>query len=321
MGTNRSFLERAWRGVAVIYTGQTPPVAERIKTYAATMDVPVHYLSNRDVERAFRCYDAVIFIEALGGVVRLICPLLRDKEVDPPVVVADRGGRYFIPLIGAHRGANELAEELAAALGGVAVVTTAVEAARAAPPEELERVLLCRMSREDKLRVAAALRDGREVCVADAAAVPPGYKRGVGCQLTIRRANSCGEGEICCRPLRLYVGLGLTSAATLEEAVEAVRRALRELGADASAVAALASVKPAAAEVAKSLGVPAVVYKPEELKLDWDCLSPPSPKALEVLGVPGAAEPAALTAAGPGAFLLYRKRVLGRVTVAVAAAP
>jgi len=305
----------------VIYTGQMPPAAERIKQYAATMDVPVHYLSNRDVERAFRCYDAVIFVEALGGVVRLICPFLRDKEVDPPVVVADRGGRYFIPLIGAHRGANELVEELAVALGGTAVVTTAVEAARAAPPEELERALLCRMSREDKLRVAAALRDGREVCVADAAAVPPGYKRGVGCQLTIRRADSCGEGEICCRPLRLYVGLGLTSAAALEEAVEAVKRALRELGADASAVATLASVKPAAAEVAKWLGVPAVVYRPEELKLDWDCLSPPSPKALEALGVPGAAEPAALTAAGPNAFLLYRKRVLGRVTVAVAAAP
>jgi len=83
---------------------------------------------------------------------------------------------------------------------------------------------------------------------------------------------------------------------------------LRELGADVSAVAALASVKPAVAEVAKSLGVPTVVYKPEELRLDWDCRSPPSPKALETLGV-------------PGAFLLYRKRVLGRVTVAAAAAP
>jgi len=64
-----------------------------------------------------------------------------------------------------------------------------------------------------------------------------------------------------------------------------------------------------------------VVYRPEELKVDWDCLSPPSPKALEALGIPGAAEPAALTAAGPGASLIYRKRVLGRVTVAVAAAP
>lgn len=115
----------------MIYTGEVPLTIERINKYATTMDVPVHYLSNRDVERAFRCYDAVIFIEALGGVVRLICPLLRDKEVDPPVVVADREGRYFIPLIGAHRGANELAEEL-------------------------ERALICRMSREDKLRMAAA---------------------------------------------------------------------------------------------------------------------------------------------------------------------
>jgi Cobalamin biosynthesis protein CbiG len=317
----RSFLETAWRGVAAIYTGETPPAAEKIRRYAASLGVPVHYLTNKDVERAFRCYDAVIFVEALGGVVRLICPHLRDKEADPPVLVVDREGRYFVPLVGAHRGANKLAEELAVALGGAAVVTTAVEAAGAAPPEELEKMLLCRMTREERLRVAAALRDGKEICVADVEAAPPGYKSGRNCGLTIRRDHSCGEGEICCRPLRLYVGLGLTSAAAPEEAAEAVRKVLEDLGADLSTVAALASVKPAALEVAKRLGVPAVVYRLEELKVDWDCLSPPSPKALEALGIPGAAEPAALTAAGPGASLIYRKRVLGRVTVAVAAAP
>lgn len=94
----------------------------------------------------------MVFAEALGGVVRLLCPLLRDKEVDPPVVVTDRLGRFFIPLIGAHRGANALAEELASLLGGVAVVATAVEAAGALLPEDVERVFLCRVSREEKLR-------------------------------------------------------------------------------------------------------------------------------------------------------------------------
>ena len=67
-------------------------MAERIRGYATSRGAPVHYLSNGDLERAFRCYDAVIFVEALGGVVRLICPHLRDKEVDPSVLVVGRGG-------------------------------------------------------------------------------------------------------------------------------------------------------------------------------------------------------------------------------------
>jgi Cobalamin biosynthesis protein CbiG len=104
----RNFLETAWRGIAVIHTGEVPPVVVRIKEALRRTATPVHIFSNRELEKAVRCYDAVVFAEALGGVVRLLCPLLRDKEVDPPVVVTDRLGRFFIPLIGAHRGANAL---------------------------------------------------------------------------------------------------------------------------------------------------------------------------------------------------------------------
>ncbi len=317
-GWRRSFLETAWRGLAVVYTGAIPPVFYRLKSALESLGVPLHVFSNKEVERAVRCYDAVVFIEALPGVVRLLCPLLRDKEVDPPVVVTDRGGRFVVPVVGAHRGANTLAEELASLLGAVPTITTAVEGVGALPPEDLERALLCRMKREDKLRVAAALRDGKEVCLVGVEEAPPGYKVGEDCEVVIR---VCHCEDLCCRPLKLYVGIGLTSSATVEEAVTAVRKALEDLGVDKSAVEAVASVKPVVAEVAKALALRAVLLKPEELRLDWDCLSPPSSKALETLGVPGVAEPAALTAAGPGAILVYRKRVLGRVTVAVAASP
>lgn len=316
----RPFLETAWRGVAIVHTGEAPPVVSRIKGVLELSGVPAHVLPVGDLARALRCYDAAIFAGALGGAVRLLCPLLRDKEVDPPVVVVDREGRFFIPLVGAHRGANKLAEELAFAVGGTAVITTAAEAAGALPPEELERALLCKMSREDRLRVAAALRDGREVCVAGVEEAPPGYRPGEGCETVIRRAHECWEGEVCCRPLRLYVGLGFTSTAGVGELAEAVLRALEDLGADLSAVGAVTSIKPEAAEAARALGLPAAIFKPEELRVDWECLSPASRKALEVSGLPGVAEPAALTAAGPGSYLLYRKRVFGCVTVAVAAA-
>lgn len=284
-----------------------------------SVGVAAHVFPVAELGRVWSCYDGIVYVGAIGGIVRLLCPLLRDKELDPPVVAVDRSGRFFVPLLGGHWGANELASELAKLLGGVAVITTAVEHVGAVPPEELERIFLCRMERSARLRVAAALRDGAEVCVAGVSWAPPGYKLGEGCAVVVRRGHVCKEGEVCCRPVRLYVGFGATSSATVEDVVEAIKKALGDLG--VSKVEAVASVKVLASEVGRALGVRAVVYTPEELRTDEYCASPPSPKALEALGVPGVAELAALTAAGPGGRLVYRKRVFGKVTVAVAAAP
>lgn len=53
------------------------------------------------------------------------------------------------------------------------------------------------------------------------------------------------------------------------------------------------SIKPEILEAAKAMGLRASVLKPEELRVDWDCLSPASTEALETFGLPGVAEPAA----------------------------
>ena len=49
-------------------------------------------------------------IMALGVVVRLLGPLARDKETDPPVVVVDEAGQSAVSVLGGHEGgANRLA--------------------------------------------------------------------------------------------------------------------------------------------------------------------------------------------------------------------
>ncbi len=80
------------------------------------------------VRRAWGTVDALVLVLATGAAVRLVAPLLGDKHTDPAVVTVDDAGRFAVALVGGHHGANELAHQVAAALGATPVVTTATDA-------------------------------------------------------------------------------------------------------------------------------------------------------------------------------------------------
>ncbi|MEM1637263.1 MAG: cobalamin biosynthesis protein [Pyrobaculum sp.] len=309
-------LSNLWLGVAVVYASEAGREgAERAVEALKKIGVAAAAFKYSELDEIWGCYDAYLFVMAAGGVVRALCPRLRAKGQDPAVVVTSHDLRYFVPLLGMHWGANELAEALAKALGGVAVITTAAEALGFAPVEAVERALLCSLAPEDRLEVYKRLTSGGEVCVeARLPAELPGYRSGGDCPVTIR--VGC-NGRLCCKPWRLYVGFGATSAASADEVVEAVRAVLSQIG--AARVEAVASVKDLVYQVASAIGATAVRLDPSQLR-GAKCLSPPVEAAVKALGVGNVAEAAALTAAGPGSWLVYRKRAFGgRVTVAVAA--
>lgn len=71
-------------------------------------------------------HQGIVCIMATGIVVRQIAPLLKNKTVDPAVVVLDEKGRFVISLLSGHLGgANRLAGKVAELTGGHAVITTA----------------------------------------------------------------------------------------------------------------------------------------------------------------------------------------------------
>lgn len=66
---------------------------------------------------AWKSYDAIVCILAMGAVVRKIAPLLEDKATDPAVIVINLGLDKIVPLLSGHLGgANALADEIANAL-------------------------------------------------------------------------------------------------------------------------------------------------------------------------------------------------------------
>ncbi len=113
----------------IAITNEGLKVAERIKDKLCddvTLFLPdklnqtnlnATYFSNKlgdQVGSIFSDYDGFIFIMALGIVVRVIAPHIKDKYNDPAVVVVDDVGRSVISVLSGHEGgANDLAHKVA----------------------------------------------------------------------------------------------------------------------------------------------------------------------------------------------------------------
>ena len=96
----------------------------------------VYFLSEphalrRTVAEMFDRYEGLIFVMALGIVIRVIAPFIKSKHVDPAVVVVDESRRFAISALSGHEGgANRLTNQVASILRAESVITTASETMR-----------------------------------------------------------------------------------------------------------------------------------------------------------------------------------------------
>ncbi|MEX1203942.1 MAG: cobalamin biosynthesis protein, partial [Dongiaceae bacterium] len=304
--------------------GFGPRVAEGAVAFA---EVGAH------LRALFASGTPIVGVCAAGVLIRACAPLLADKEAEPPVVAVAEDGSVAVPLLGGHRGANELARRVAAALGGVAAITTAGD-----------------------LRLGFALDDPPPGWrLADAAAVKPvtaallaGEPVGLAVETAeadcawLRRAPFAADGPVRLRvtdravagasdtvvlhPATLAVGVGCERGAPADDLVALVRRALAEAGLAAGSVACVASIalkaaEPAVHEAAAALGVPARFFDAAALAAETPRLANPSDLVFRETGCYGVAEGAALAAAGPAATLVVAKTRSARATCAVARSP
>jgi len=278
----------------------------------------------------FESGTPIVGIMASGILVRVLAPLLADKRAEPPVVALSEDGRFAVPLLGGHRGANRLAEEIAAAGKGVAAITTASEAAFGVALDDPPPGWHVANPKVAKA-IAADLLAGKPVELTIEAGTTKwlaplrrlhsaGAKRAV---LVSDRAVKAATSTLVLNPPTLAVGVGCERGVRATEMIRHVRAALRAAKLAPQSIACIASLdlkadEDAVTRLADDLGVPARFFAAERLERERPRLKTPSPAVFAAVGCHGVAEGAALAAAGAKSKLIVAKIAGKRVTVAIA---
>ncbi|WP_417917015.1 cobalt-precorrin 5A hydrolase [Candidatus Electronema sp. JC] len=278
--------------------------------------------------RAWQDYDSLICIMAAGIVVRCIAPLLRDKTTDPAVVVCDERGQFAISLLSGHLGGgNALARQLAALLGGQAVITTASDVLGRTALDIWARDLgLAAADKHRLTQVMAKLVNSGSVTLCSdypLPELPPDIiltdkPEQADLRVTCRTAHWPRQALL--HPKTLAAGIGCNRNTPAAEIAEGLRLTCAENGLAWQSVARLASIdlkqdEPGLLAFAEQAGLPLDFYTAGQLNSVAGSSS--SAAVFQTTGAKAVAEPAAVLSSGGGP-LLARKKKYTNVTVAIA---
>lgn len=253
---------------------------------------------------------------ATGVAVRIVAPLLVDKQTDPAVVCVDESGRFAVALCGGHAGgANDLARDVAGLVSATPVITTATDAVGVIALDALPGFV----AHGDVAGVARAWLDGAAPIVDRALDWPVPFESGPGpCRVLVTDASvEPRTGLVALHPPSLVVGVGASTDAPADAAVLLLDGVLAAAGLSRDAVGLVATIDRRAGDpVIAALGKPVRAFDADALA-KVEVPNPSAAVAAEV-GTGSVAEAAALLAAGPGAVLVVPKQKGETVTIALA---
>ncbi|MEM1236050.1 MAG: precorrin-3B C(17)-methyltransferase [Pseudomonadota bacterium] len=322
--------------VVLALSASGEPTAHRV---AAALDCAVHGREGR-VEKAdaffanaldhardlFAAGVPVIGVCASGILIRGVAPLLVDKRTEPPVISVSDDGGVVVPLLGGHRGANRLARDVAAALGGVAAVTTAGDVALGVALDEPPAGWRLANPADAKGAMAALLSGGGAQVVGEGAdwlAELPG-----GEAVTLHTGTApveTGPADLHFAPQKVTIGVGCARNCRPEELAELVQRELAAAGLSPFAVQSISTIdlkadEPAILELAAQMGVPLRLFSATELDDKADKVPNPSNIVKLEVGSRSVSEAAALSQCAES-VLVRDKAKTANATCAIAVAP
>jgi cobalt-precorrin 5A hydrolase len=332
------YIAAKFRGPA---TGHDPSAAD---SSAADAPGAIHYFEKPIKELTAEIwpkYEALVYVVSLGAVIRTIAPFLKDKHVDPAVIVVDDKAQFAISVLSGHvGGANELTAQIAAGLGAQAVITTASDVGKTIPVDILGRELGWTTEGEQNItRVSAAVVNEEPVAFVQETGEKNWWQRATPLPKNIQQVTLDEAREfknvlivadrlldepwlttaVIYRPKSLVLGIGCdrgTSCRQIDEFVQATLAGQR-LSFRSVRNVATADVKqdePGLREFCTKHKLELVCYSAEQLKQ----VAAPNPSATveKHVGTPGVSEPAAMLSSG--GELIVPKQKAPMMTVAVA---
>lgn len=286
----------------------------------------------------FSAKNPLIVLASAAIPIRLLAPILADKTEEPPVLATAEDGSAVVPLLGGHRGANDLARRVGQVLETSPSITTAGDLrlgiALDQPPPGWT------IGNPERVKpITAALLAGEPVSLTiepECQGIPLSDD-----WLTTLSKHSTAEGSrgilvtdraiqepseaLVYHPGTLALGVGCERGAEPAEIIDLAEQALDQLGLAKASISAVVSIALKAAEpalhaLADHLGVPARFFDAETLECQAPRLANPSALVFKETGCHGVAEGAALAAIGEDGELILEKTKSQRATLAIARA-
>ncbi|MGI5921235.1 MAG: cobalt-precorrin 5A hydrolase [Syntrophomonadaceae bacterium] len=277
--------------------------------------------------------DALVFVGACGIAVRAIAPYIKDKTVDPAVVVVDETGKYAISLLSGHIGqANDFTREIAEILGAEPVITTATDLnCKFAVDQWAKKHHLWIKEMPIAKEISARILNGEVIGVSSDYPIEGSIPEqlvydgdvgdvSIGFVLSIYANKNPYRRTLHLVPKTVTVGIGCRKGVPLESVEALLHKVLEEHSIPAQALEMLCSIdikkeEAALHQLARKLKIPFKVFSGEELaQVEGEFTS--SNFVSSVTGVDNVSERAAVL--GSQGRLIVKKQVLNGVTLAMA---
>ena len=283
-----------------------------------------------ELRRLFAAGVDIVGVCAAGILIRTLAPELADKREEPAVIAVAEDGSVVAPLLGGHRGANELARRLGEALRAPAAITTASEARWQVALDDPPTGWVLANPHHYKGFMARLLAGERCRLEGEAEWLErSGIEFRTDAALAVRVTDAPDGGDedtLVYHRRRFALGVGCERGVAASEFADLVERTLAGAGLSPRSLAGVFSVdlkadEPAVHALAESLGLPARFFDPPVLEALTPRLANPSDAVFREVGCHGVSEAAALAAAGAHGTLRVAKTKSKRATCAVAEAP
>ena len=305
-----------------------------MKAYAEETGIlPLKSSLGQWTEDAFSKSEALVFVGACGIAVRAIAPYVKNKTVDPAVVVVDEKGKYAISLLSGHiGGANDFTLEISEILGAEPVITTATDLNHKFAVDQWAKqhhLWLGEMPMAKE--ISASILNGEMIGVCSDYPIKGRlpeqliYKEDardltVGFLLSIYEDKKPFKRTLHLVPKTVTIGIGCRKRISLEAVESLLHKVLKEQSISVHAIEKLCSIdikkeEEALNQMAKKLRVPFEVFSSEELaQVEGEFTS--SAFVHSVTGVDNVSERAAVL--GSHGQLIVKKQILNGVTLALA---
>lgn len=288
--------------------------------------------------KLFKEYKNIIYIMALGIVVRVIAPCLKDKRVDPAIVTIDESAQHVISTLSGHLGgANALTDRIAKILKTKAVITTATDCQGKLAIDLLARKLNCTMEPFKNLKFANAtivneqplsiftdykidLTKTANISIYPLAALGSKLVQ-TGFPVIISNSNIIIDQDyLQLIPSNIIIGIGCRRGVAAKEIKFAIDETLKSLNLKEKSIKKLATIdlkkdETGLIEYAAEKFLEIDFIKRYEIK-NTNLKISRSEFVQKMIGVAGVCEPAALLSSKKGKLILA-KTIYNRVTVAV----